>query len=130
MPNDLELYTVPKEIDFPRYSTKCSGENEILRGIFRVAPRFLYISCYISEIWITFCTVYSRDGEKVIQLCSPQYIYLYYTVVVWKILKDNCMVNENINAIFTDLILNAILFVLQNIEYCVPFFFFSSCSIP
>ena len=25
-------YTVPKEIDFPRYNTKCSGENKILRG--------------------------------------------------------------------------------------------------
>ena len=24
------LYTVPKVIDFPRYRTKCSGENEIL----------------------------------------------------------------------------------------------------
>ena len=28
------------------------------------------------------------------------------------------MVNENINAIFTDLILNAILFVLQNKQPC------------
>ena len=29
-------YTVLKVIDFPRNNTKCSGENEILRGIFRV----------------------------------------------------------------------------------------------
>ena len=33
-------YTVPKVIDFPRYNTECSGENEILRGIFRVVSRF------------------------------------------------------------------------------------------
>ena len=33
----LLLYTVPKEIDFQRYDTKCSKENDIhvLRGIFR-----------------------------------------------------------------------------------------------
>ena len=37
-------YTVPKEIDFPRYNMKCSGEN--------------VISCYIAEIWIAFLTVY------------------------------------------------------------------------
>ena len=34
------MYTVPKVINFPRYNTKCSGENEILRGIFRVLYRF------------------------------------------------------------------------------------------
>ena len=33
-------HTVPKEIDFPRYTMKCSGENEILRGIFHVVSRF------------------------------------------------------------------------------------------
>ena len=41
--------TVPKVIDFPRYeyNTKCSGENEILRGIFRVVSRFPlhFMSC-------------------------------------------------------------------------------------
>ena len=30
------LYTVPKEIYFPRYNMKYSGENGILRGIFHV----------------------------------------------------------------------------------------------
>ena len=30
------LYTAPKVIDFPRYSMKCSEENEILHGIFHV----------------------------------------------------------------------------------------------
>ena len=30
----------------------------ILRGIFHVVSRFLYISCYIAEIFITFLTVY------------------------------------------------------------------------
>ena len=30
-------YTVPKEIDFPRFNMKCRGENVILRGIFHVA---------------------------------------------------------------------------------------------
>ena len=31
------LYTVSKEIDFPRYNMKCSGENVTLRGIFHVS---------------------------------------------------------------------------------------------
>ena len=29
-------YTVSREIDFPRYNMKCSGENVILRRIFHV----------------------------------------------------------------------------------------------
>ena len=41
--------TVPKVIDFPRYSTKCSGENEILRGIYRVLSRFPLNFMYIFE---------------------------------------------------------------------------------
>ena len=56
----LHNYTVPKEIDFPRYNMKCSRENVILRGIFHVVYHvFIYISCYIVEIWIAFLTVYS-----------------------------------------------------------------------
>ena len=38
---------------------KCSEENEVLRGIFRVVSCF-HISCYISEILITFWTVYDQ----------------------------------------------------------------------
>ena len=34
-------YTIPMEIDFPRYNTKCSGENKILRGIFSVLFDFV-----------------------------------------------------------------------------------------
>ena len=38
-------YTVPKEIDFPRYDMKCSGENMILRGIFHeVSLHFMLYS--------------------------------------------------------------------------------------
>ena len=68
----LLRYTVPKEIDFPRYNMKCSGENVLLRGIFPVlscfplhfllyrgnldyfsesVPRFHFFC--IAEIWIT-----------------------------------------------------------------------------
>ena len=37
----MELsYTVPNEIDFPRYDMICSGENVILRGIFHVVSCF------------------------------------------------------------------------------------------
>ena len=69
----LLRYTVPKEIDFPRYNMKCSGENVLLRGIFPVLSRFpLHFLLYrgnldyfsesvprfpffcIAEIWITF----------------------------------------------------------------------------
>ena len=31
--------TVPKVIDFQKNNTKCSGENEVLSGIFRVVSR-------------------------------------------------------------------------------------------
>ena len=44
-------YTVPKVIDFPRYNTKCCGENEILRRIFRVVFRFpLYFLLYLGNL--------------------------------------------------------------------------------
>ena len=33
-------YTVPKEIDFPRYNMKYSGENVIQRGILHVVSCF------------------------------------------------------------------------------------------
>ena len=43
--------TVPKVIDFPRYNTKCRGENEILRGIFHIVSRFpLYFVLYIGNL--------------------------------------------------------------------------------
>ena len=41
-------YTVPNLIDFPRYNTKCRGENEILRGIFRAVSRFSSTFSFIS----------------------------------------------------------------------------------
>ena len=44
-------YTVPKVIDFPRYNTKCSGENEILRGIFHALSRFpLHFVIYLGSL--------------------------------------------------------------------------------
>ena len=53
-----QVYTVPKVIGFPRYKMKCSGENEILRGMFPVVSRFpLYFMLYRGN-WITFRTVY------------------------------------------------------------------------
>ena len=42
--------TVPKVIDFPRYNTKCSGEHEILRRIFRLVFRFpLHFVLYLGN---------------------------------------------------------------------------------
>ena len=35
-----EAYTLSKEIDFPLYIMKCSGENVILHGIFHVVSCF------------------------------------------------------------------------------------------
>ena len=59
------VYTVPKVIDFPRYNTKCSGENEILRGIFRAVSRFpLQFVLYSSDIWITFWTMYTGIKQE------------------------------------------------------------------
>ena len=42
------------------HNMKCSWKNMILRGIFHAVSYFLYISCYIAEIWIAFLTVYSH----------------------------------------------------------------------
>ena len=54
------IYTVRKVIDFPRYNTKCIGDNEILRGIFHVVYCFpLHFVLYISrKFWLLFgqCT--------------------------------------------------------------------------
>ena len=45
-----QAHTVRKVIDFPRYSTKYSGENEIPRGIFRVVSRFsLHFVLYLGN---------------------------------------------------------------------------------
>ena len=38
------LYTVPKVIDFPKNNMECSGENELIHGIFRVVSRFPLLS--------------------------------------------------------------------------------------
>ena len=56
-------YTVPKEINFPRYNMKCSGENIILRGIFHVVSCFplhfmLYrgnLDCFSHSVYISCC---------------------------------------------------------------------------
>ena len=43
----IVTYTVPKEIDFPRYNMKCRGENVILHGKFHVVSCFpLHIMLY------------------------------------------------------------------------------------
>ena len=53
-------YTVPKEIDFPRYNMKCSGKNAILRGIFHVVSGFpLHFMLYHGNL-DCFLTVYSK----------------------------------------------------------------------
>ena len=65
------VHDCPKVINFTRYNTKCCGEHEILRGIFVYSTLYtvqylvlLYISYYISEIWISFRTVcISPPGE-------------------------------------------------------------------
>ena len=45
-------YTVPKVIDFPRYNTKCSGENKIQGAIVRVVYRFpLHFVLYLGLLF-------------------------------------------------------------------------------
>ena len=51
-------YTVPKEIHFPRYNMKCSGDNVILRGIVNVVsgfhPHFMFyrgnLDCFSNRV--------------------------------------------------------------------------------
>ena len=47
----ISPYTVPKEIDFPRYNMKCSRGNVILRGIFHVVSCFqLHVRLYCGNL--------------------------------------------------------------------------------
>ena len=47
----LTPYTDPKEIDFPRYKTKCSGGKETLSEIFCVVFRFpLHFVLYLGNL--------------------------------------------------------------------------------
>ena len=47
-------------IDFPRNNMKCSGENEILRGIFHVVSRFpLHLHLHVT----VQCTVYRGNFD-------------------------------------------------------------------
>ena len=63
----LTYCTVPKEIDFPRYNMKCSGENVKIRGIFHVLSCFpLYFILYrrnfdhFSDSVHVHCTVHGH----------------------------------------------------------------------
>ena len=60
----VQLYTVPKVIDFPRYNMKCSGVNQILRGIFHGVSRFpLHFMLYRGNFDYFFDSVYSTYIE-------------------------------------------------------------------
>ena len=63
----LLRYTVPKEIDFPRYNMKCSGENVLLRGIFPVLSCFpLHFLLYRGNLdyFSEISTPLRRDSAK------------------------------------------------------------------
>ena len=77
--NIRSIYTVPKLIDFQRYNTKGSEEDEILRRIFYVVSRFPLHSFHVisRKFGLLFeqCTVSSnppfiqyRSGAKQSQL--------------------------------------------------------------
>ena len=70
--------TVPKEIDFPCYTMKCSGENVILRVIFHV------VSCFPLHFMLHRGHLdYFLDSE-----CPPKYnetvLLNPYIVCLWK----------------------------------------------
>ena len=121
----IGAYTVPKEIYFPRYNMKCSGENLILRGIFHV------VSYYIAEIWITFLTVYVvRDNnEDRILACKvskgpPKFdvnvaeLYSYCRVPVVNTLSANKVNDYTENHFCT----------VFNFKLLFPLSFFFNCS--
>ena len=65
-------YTVPKEIDFPRYNMKFSGENMIvLRGIFHVVSCFpLHFMLYRGHV---VCFYNSNTYSYLRIFLSPKY---------------------------------------------------------
>ena len=54
----VAIYTVPKVIDFSRYITKCSEENEILCGIFCAVSGFpLHFVLYLGNLYYFLVSV-------------------------------------------------------------------------
>ena len=75
------MHTVPKLIDFPRYNTKGSGENEILLGIFRVVRvyRFsLHVKLYLRNFDYFLKSVGPGRGPPNLngELCVPRSVPL------------------------------------------------------
>ena len=67
-------YTAPKEIDFPRYSMKCSGENVILRGIFHVLSRFsLHFMLYRGNLDCFYNRVHGLRTFWTLLYCQPDF---------------------------------------------------------
>ena len=64
----IAVYTVTKEIDFPRCNMKCSRENVIQRGIFLVVSCFALHFMLYRENWITF-----RKGKNTMGLLQKHY---------------------------------------------------------
>ena len=73
---------VPKIIDFPRYYTKFSGENEILRGVLRIVSNFsLHFVLYIGNLnsFLDRCEVQRSHHQQPTQRkvctveCLPKY---------------------------------------------------------
>ena len=74
------FYTVPKVIDFPRYNTKCGGENEILGRIFcEVFVFYLHFVLYLGNL------DYFLDS---VDACWAFFFRMWSFTVAWWNLND------------------------------------------
>ena len=111
------FHTVPMVIDFPRNNMKCSGENEILRGIFHVVSRFplhlhLHVTVqYIAEILITFWKVQSRPS--LLQRTGARCIGLLY-------LRCTVVCSSNLRSTYTPYSIRG-----KVVRQCEPIFYYS-----
>ena len=116
-------YTVPKEIDFPRYNMKCSGENFILRGIFHVVSCFplhfmLYrenLDYFSASVWWKIIVLYNIYGRR--------YITIWITTISGKILpipKDILIVARgygwNMQWQFLKIIIDHVMYLLLDFQ--------------
>ena len=130
----IGAYTVPKEIYFPRYNMKCSGENLILRGKVHVISDFplhvyfmLYrgnvdcfsnsLSCKLSSLQACNDNSFAKKLDKFLRFLGQQSNYLLCPILakLKKICNNILRENTKSNFFFPTLVVTD--FLIRFIVY-------------
>ena len=130
----IGAYTVPKEIYFPRYNMKCSGENLILRGKVHVISDFslhvyfmLYrgnvdcfsnsLSCKLSSLQACNDNSFAKKLDKFLRFLGQQSNYLLCPILakLKKICNNFWRENTKSNFFFPTLVVTD--FLIRFIVY-------------